>query len=165
MTKEEQTIMENVTRFKAALAAVLAAMTALWGWFGWLVVAWVGCMAIDYITGYSAAAKNGEWSSNIAREGLWHKAGCICAVLAAGILDAVVGYLLGNIHGLELPFAYTVLVCPLAVTWYLLMELGSILENVGKMGAPLPEFLKKMIAVLRATVDSAGGQASENMKQ
>ena len=64
-------MMENVTKFKAALAAVLAAMTALWGWFGWLVLAWVGCMAIDYITGYSAAAKNGEWSSKIAREGLW----------------------------------------------------------------------------------------------
>lgn len=148
--------MEHVTRFKAALSAVLAAMTALWGWFGWLVLAWVACMAIDYITGYSAAAKNGEWSSNIAREGLWHKAGCICAVLAAGILDAVVGYLLGNIHGLALPFQYTVMVCPLAVTWYLLMELGSILENVGKMGAPLPEFLKKMIAVLKATVDTGG---------
>ena len=153
-------MMENVTKFKAALAAVLAAMTALWGRFGWLVLAWVGCMAIDYITGYSAAAKNGEWSSQIAREGLWHKAGCIFAVLVAGILDAVVGYLLGNIHGLALPFEYTVFVCPLVVVWYMLMELGSILENVGKMGAPLPEFLKKMIVVLKATVDSAGDAAS-----
>ena len=152
-------MMENVTRFKAALAAVLGAMTALWGWFGWLVIAWLGCMAIDYITGYSAAAKNGEWSSAIAREGLWHKAGCIFAVLAAGILDAVVGYLLGNIQGLMLPFQYTVLACPLVVTWYLMMELGSILENVGKMGAPLPEFLKKMIFVLKATVDSTGDTA------
>lgn len=158
-------MMEQVTRFKAALAAVLAAMTALWGWFGWLILAWVACMAIDYITGYSAAAKNGEWSSNIAREGLWHKAGCIFAVLVAGILDAVVGYLLGNIQGLELPFTYTVLVCPLVVTWYLLMELGSILENVGKMGAPLPEFLKKMIAVLKATVDTAGDKASDGREE
>ena len=57
MKKEDTDMMENVTKFKAALAAVLAAMTALWGWFGWLVLAWVGCMAIDYITGYSAAAK------------------------------------------------------------------------------------------------------------
>ena len=153
-------MMENVTRFKAALAAVLAAMTALWGWFGWLVLAWVGCMAVDYFTGYGAAMKNGEWSSNIAREGLWHKVGCIFAVLVAGILDAVVGYLLGNIEGLALPFTYTVIICPLVVTWYLLMELGSILENVGRMGAPLPEFLKKMIAVLKATVDTAGDQAS-----
>ena len=149
-------MMENVTRFKAALSAVLAAMTALWGWFGWLVLAWVVCMAVDYFTGYGAAMKTGEWSSNIAREGLWHKAGCIFAVLVAGILDAVVGYLLGNIEGLALPFTYTVIICPLVVTWYLLMELGSILENVGKMGAPLPEFLKKMIAVLKATVDTAG---------
>ena len=148
-------MMENVTKFKAALTAVLAAMTALWGWFGWLVVAWVGCMAIDYITGYSAAAKNGEWSSQIAREGLWHNAGCIFAVLVAGILDAVVGYLLGNIEGLALPFTYTVIICPLVVTWYLLMELGSILENVGKMGAPLPEFLKQMIEILKDTVDTA----------
>lgn len=153
-------MMENVTKFKAALAAVLAAMTALWGWFGWLVLAWVACMAIDYITGYSAAAKNGEWSSDIAREGLWHKAGCIFAVLVAGILDAVLGYILGNIQGLALPFTYTVLVCPLVVTWYLLMELGSILENVGKMGAPLPQFLKKMIAVLKATVDTVGEKTS-----
>lgn len=158
-------MVENVTRFKAALAAVLAAMTALWGWFGWLVLAWVACMAIDYITGYSAAAKNGEWSSNIAREGLWHKAGCIFAVLVAGILDAVVGYLLGNIEGLALPFTYTVIICPLVVTWYLLMELGSILENVGKMGAPLPEFLKKMIAVLKATVDTAGDKASDGREE
>ena len=158
-------MMENVTRFKAALAAVLAAMTALWGWFGWLVLAWVACMAIDYLTGYSAALKTGEWSSDIAREGLWHKAGCIFAVLVAGILDAVVGYLLGNIHGLALPFEYTVIICPLVVTWYLLMELGSILENVGKMGAPLPEFLKKMIAVLKATVDTAGEKASKGKEE
>ena len=151
--------MEHVNRFKAALAAVVAAMTALWGWFGWLVLAWVACMAIDYITGYSAAAKNGEWSSAVAREGLWHKAGCIFAVLAAGILDAVVGYLLGNIQGLTLPFTYTVLVAPLVVAWYILMELGSILENVGKMGAPLPEFLRKMIAVLKGTVETAGESA------
>ena len=154
--------MEQVTKFKAAVAAVLAAMTALWGWFGWLVLAWAACMAIDYATGYGAAMKNGEWSSEIAREGLWHKAGCIFAVLVAGILDAVLGYILGNIKGLEIPFTYTVLVCPLVVTWYLLMELGSILENVGKMGAPLPEFLKKMIAVLKATVDTAGGDAADH---
>lgn len=152
-------MMENVTRWKASLAAVLAAMTALWGWFGWLLLAWGACMAIDYMTGYGAALKNGEWSSDIAREGLWHKAGCIFAVLAALILDGVVGYLLGNIPGLALPFSYTVFISPLVVTWYLLMELGSILENVGKMGAPLPEFLKKMIAVLKATVDSTGDQS------
>lgn len=154
--------MEQVTKFKAAVAAVLATMTALWGWFGWLVFVWVGFMAIDYITGYGAAMKNGEWSSEIAREGLWHKAGCIFAVLVAGILDAVLGYILGNIQGIKLPFDYTVLVCPMVVMWYLLMETGSIIENIGKMGATVPEFLKKMIVVLKATVDTAGDNAGKN---
>ena len=158
-------MMENITQFKAALAAVLAAMTALWGWFGWLVLAWVACMAIDYATGYGAAMKNGEWSSEIAREGLWHKGGCIFAVLVAGILDAVVGYLLGNIEGLEMPFTYTVFVCPLVVAWYIMMELGSILENVGKMGAPLPEFLKRMIAVLKASIDTNGEHAVDGERE
>lgn len=65
-------------------------------------------------------------------------------------------------HDLAPVCGYTVLISPLVVTWYLLMELGSILENVGKMGAPLPEFLKKMIAVLKATVDTAG---EENRKE
>ena len=57
-------MMEHVTRFKAALAAVLAAMTALWGWFGWLLLAWGACMAIDYISGTAAACKSGEWNSS-----------------------------------------------------------------------------------------------------
>ena len=142
-----------------AIGIIGGVIASLFGGWDTALQTLVIFMAIDYITGYSAAAKNGEWSSKIAREGLWHKVGCIFAVLVAGILDAVVGYLLGNIHGLALPFEYTVFVCPLVVVWYMLMELGSILENVGKMGAPLPEFLKKMIAVLKASVDSAGEKA------
>ena len=149
---------ENLVTIKTAIVAACTALGAFLGWKGVMLIAWVAVMALDYISGTAAACKAGEWNSATAREGLWHKAGCIFAVLVAGILDAVVGYLLGNIEGLALPFAYTVIICPLVVTWYLLMELGSILENVGKMGAPLPEFLKKMIAVLKATVDTAGNK-------
>ncbi|MCQ2439443.1 MAG: phage holin family protein [Oscillospiraceae bacterium] len=156
--------MENVNRFKAVIAAVIAALTALWGWFGWLVVAWLACMTIDYFTGYGAAMKNGEWSSVIAREGIWHKVGCVVTVIAACILDAVVGYLI-NIPGITLPWTYTVLFAPLVVAWYILMEMGSILENVGKMGAPLPGFLKKAIAVLAKTADTAGEHAVDGSEK
>lgn len=149
-------MIEKVNGFKAAAAAVIAALTALWGWFGWLVLAWMVCMSIDYLTGYAAAGKNGEWSSAIAREGIWHKVGCIITVLVAGLLDGVIGYLLGNITALTLPFTYTVFLCPLVVAWYLLMELGSITENVGKLGAPVPPLLRRAIAVLKDSVDEAG---------
>ena len=52
--------MESINTFKAALSAILAALTALWGWFGWLVVAWVACMLIDYLTGSAVALHAGK---------------------------------------------------------------------------------------------------------
>lgn len=146
--------MDKVNGFKAWLSAVLGVLTALWGWFGWLVIAWIVCMALDVITGMAVGAKRGEWSSRVAREGLWHKAGSVAAVAIAGIMDLVLGHLLGSMEAL--PFTYTVLLCPLVVVWYILTEAGSIVENAGKMGAPVPGWLKKAIAALRESVDAAG---------
>ncbi len=138
---------------KAAVAGAGAAFTAAFGWFGWLIVAWVGCMAIDYITGSGVAAKQGQWSSARARDGLWHKAGMIFAVGAAGVLDLVIGLIVGNIPAIKLPWEYTVLLCPLVVCWYIITELGSIVENAAAMGAPVPKFLKKAIAALGEQLD------------
>ena len=152
--------MEHINSFKAALAAVCAALTALWGWFGWVVVAWVGCMLIDYATGSAAALRAGEWSSKSARDGIWHKLGSVVAVIVAAILDTVIGHLLGNVPGVELPFTYTVLLCPLVVIWYILTEAGSIIENAGALGAPIPAWLTKMIAALESKVDQAGDNMS-----
>lgn len=139
--------------FKAALAAVLAALTTLWGWFGWLVLAWIFCMAADYLTGTAAALKAGQWSAQKAREGLWGKVGCIAAVLIAGMLDGVVGLLIANVPAITLPWDYSVLLCPLVIAWYIFTELGSILEHVGALGAPIPGFLKRAVAALREAVD------------
>lgn len=160
---------ENALSLKAAITTCLGFLTALWGWFGWLVVAWVVCMTIDYLTGYSAAMKNGEWNSSVAREGLWHKGGCIIVVLVAVILDCLVGYLLENIPVVELPFDYSTFLTGLVLIWYILMEIGSIIENVGKLGTKIPPWLRRTIAVLKNSVDAAadkaipGGDAGEHM--
>ena len=148
--------MDNIHAFKAALAAVGAALTALWGWFGWVVVAWIVLMVIDYVTGSAAALRAGEWASKTARDGIWHKLGSVVAVMAAAILDVVIGHLLRNVPGVELPFAYTVVLCPLVVVWYILTEAGSIIENAGALGAPIPAWLTKMVASLGSSVDHAG---------
>ena len=153
--------MEHVNVFKAALAAFVAALTALWGWLGWLVISWVACMAIDYLTGSAAAWRKGEWSSTVARNGLWHKAGCIAAVAVAALLDGVMGHLLGAIGPEALPFEYTVFLCPLVLVWYILTEAGSIIENAGDMGAPLPGWLKKAIVSLKSKVDQAAPEKTE----
>ena len=148
--------MEHINSFKAAVAAFCAALTALWGWFGWVVVAWIVFMLIDYAAGSAAALRAGEWSSKTARDGIWHKLGSVVAVIVAAILDTVIGHLLDNVPGMELPFTYTVLLCPLVVIWYILTEAGSIIENAGALGAPIPAWLTKMIASLGAKVDQAG---------
>ena len=148
--------MEHVNAFKAAVAAFCGALTALWGWFGWVVVAWVVCMVIDYAAGSAAALRAGEWSSKSARDGIWHKLGSVVAVMVAAILDTVIGHLLANLPGVELPFTYTVLLCPVVLVWYILTEMGSIVENVGEMGAKVPAFLKNIIAVLHTGVEESG---------
>lgn len=147
--------MEHVNEFKLALAACAAALTALWGWFGWIVLALVFLMIVDYVCGSAIAMKEHAWSSATARAGIWHKCGCILAVVVAGMADLIIGQILGNLP-LELPFAYSVLFCPMVVVWYILTEMGSILENAVKMGAPVPAFLKKSLELTLDAVDEAG---------
>lgn len=156
--------MEHINGFKAALAAVIGCLTALWGWFGWLVLAWIGCMVLDYITGSAAALKAGKWSSAVAREGLWHKLGSVVAVLVAAILDGVIRLVLEHVPMLELPFEYTVFVSVLVLVWYIITELGSITENAGDLGAPIPDWLGKMLQALGESVDKAGDSAGKNLK-
>lgn len=148
---------DRVKGFKAAISAGAAALTALWGWFGWLILAWGACMALDVLTGMAAGCVRGEWSSRIAREGLWHKVGSVAAVTAAGVLDLVMGLLTRELSPGALPFTYTVFLCPLTVVWYLLTEVGSILENVGEMGVPVPGWLSRAVAALRSKTEEKGG--------
>ncbi len=146
--------MEHVNGIKAAVSAAVAALTALWGWFGWQVVGWVGFMVLDYITGTCAALKSGKWSSKLAREGIWHKMGSVCAVLASAGLDLVIGQVLAQAPA-ALPFAYTVLLSPFVVGWYILTEAGSVVENAGELGAPIPSWLRKAIAAFTDKLDQS----------
>lgn len=78
--------MENDNIFiwiKAAVVAVASAFSAAFGWMGLLFLAWVCCMAMDWISGSAAAASKGKWSSSVARAGAWHKAGMIIVVVVA----------------------------------------------------------------------------------
>lgn len=148
--------MENNNIFlavKAAITCLCGAFSAAFGWLGWLVLAWIGCMVVDYISGSSAAMKAGQWSSAQARAGIWHKAGMIVVVIVAAVADKVLAIVLANIPGL--PIDYTVLLLPMVLVWYILTELGSILENAAAMGAPVPEFLIRILANAKDTVEVA----------
>lgn len=147
--------MERINAFKAACTAMLGALTALWGWLGWLVVGWIGLMLLDYISGSAAALKQGNWSSKIAREGIWHKIGMVVVVVVAAGSDMLIALVLGHLPVVDLPIQYTGLICPLVLVWYCLTELGSIGENAILMGAPVPGWLPKLLASGKAAVDTA----------
>ena len=51
---------------------------------------------------------------------------------------------------------YGVLIAPMVITWYIVTELGSIVENAAKMGAPVPPWLVKFLAAVEDATDHAG---------
>ena len=132
---------------KAAATAAAGAFGAAFGWLGWLVAAWVVCMALDWLSGSAAAAAKGNWSSAAARAGIWHKSGMILVVLVAAVTDCVLGVTVEHLPMLGLD--YTVLVLPVTLVWYIFTELGSIAENATAMGAPVPSWPTRLLAAGR----------------
>lgn len=149
---------EKLLAFKTALAAVFTAIGAFLGWKGVMLVGWIVVMALDYLTGTLAACKSGQWSSTVARDGLWHKGGMIAVVVVAALGDWIIFIVAEHIPlGIQWPG----IVLPLVLAWYILTELGSILENAVKMGASVPEWLVKLLKVGKDAVDNAGGSFQE----
>ena len=136
---------------KVGLTALFSGLAAFLGWRGIAALAWVGVMALDYISGTAAACKAGQWNSAAARSGLWHKGGMILVVLASAIADGVLGMLCSHLPGDALRWPYVVL--PLVLAWYIITELGSILENAVKLGAPVPQWLIKLLKTGKETLD------------
>ena len=134
---------EKLTAWKAGLTALITGLTAFLGWKGIAALAWVAAMALDYISGTAAACKEGKWSSQVARDGLWHKMGMILAVLVAAIADGVLTVLCRQLP--EMGIAWPGMVLPVVLIWYLLTELGSILENAVRLGAKVPAWLSKLL--------------------
>lgn len=133
---------DTLIEYKLTLTAVVFFIAEFLGWKGILALAWVAGMALDYLSGTLAAMKDGEWSSEVARAGLWHKGGMIFVVVVAACADLLLSIMCKN---MGMRFQYTGLVLPLVLIWYNFTELGSILENAVKMGAPVPKWLVQFL--------------------
>ena len=144
---------DNLLTVKAMIAAFFTALGAFLGWKGVMLLAWVGVMMLDYLSGTLAAALGGEWSSAVAREGLKHKGGMILVVTVAAIADVVMVIIVEHVPiGIQWPG----LILPMVLAWYIITELGSILENAVKMGAPVPAWMVKLLKASAQIVEGAG---------
>lgn len=130
---------------------------------GFLIVA----MVLDYITGMLASKKEAinhpddpsyGWNSKKGAQGIIKKVGYLCVIAVALMVDYIILNVAGTL-GFQAPEqAFFAL---LVAVWYFLNEVLSIIENVGRMGAPVPEWLSKYIAVLKNKIDSKGQEEDE----
>ena len=144
----------KMLEIKAAVAAFFAITGTFLGWKGVLLLIWAAVMVLDYITGTMAARKNAEWNSSRAREGLFHKGGMIVVVLVAMLFDACLALVAINLPVLNMTWPGVIF--PVVLAWYILTELGSIIENSIEMGAPVPAWLAKGLKISASAVDRAG---------
>lgn len=149
---------DKAVEIKAAVVAFIAFLTTLWGWVGWAIIVWLACVLLDYATGTWAAKSAGEWSSEKARSGLWHKLGEIVGVACAAFCDLGL-HAAQEIVGLDAGIQVGLVVTPLVLLWYTVTELGSIAENAEKLGAPIPEWLKRGLEQYRDKLDTDGKAA------
>ena len=147
----------KLTAMKAAIAAFFTALGAFLGWQGVIAVIWIAAMGADYISGTIAAIKMGEWSSKVARDGALHKLGMLFVVIVAALGDITISIACEHLpFGVEWPG----MILPLAFVWYILTELGSILENAVKMGAPIPEWLMNLLKAGLKIINTKGEELS-----
>lgn len=154
--------MDNLNELKVWLTAAVFAVAGFLGWQGVLLVAWVLLMVADYISGTLAAKHLGNWSSRVARDGIMHKGGMVLVVAAAGITDLVLWAVCDK---LPMSWEWPVLVLPLVLVWYILTEIGSILENAGKMGAPIPGWFAAALDAGLHIVDQQGEEIADKIAQ
>lgn len=76
---------------------------------------------LDMITGLIKAFKEKNYTSSVMREGLFHKAGSVLVVCFGVLVDYAQNYL---DLGVSVPVALTM------CAYIILMEIGSIIENV-----------------------------------
>ena len=145
---------DKALEFRALLTVAISFIVALLGWVGIAVAVMLACMVLDYITGTWAAKAHAEWTSEKAREGLWHKLGEIVALLVAALCDIAVGVILSSAAApLIGDYHHRGYITLIVAVWYIFTELGSILENAAKLGAPIPEKLIKGIGRLKRKAD------------
>ena len=92
-----------------------------------------GFIVLDMLTGLVKAFKEKSYTSTIMREGLFHKCGSVLAVVFGLLVDYAQTFV---DLGVKIPVAFAF------CTYIILMECGSIIENVGKIN---PEIIPAKI--------------------
>lgn len=124
-------------------------------------------MVVDYITGMLASKAeairepdNPEygWSSRKGILGILKKTAYVCIIVVAVSLDHILVQAAAPL-GFELPRAIFGL---LVTIWMVLNEMLSVVENAGRMGAPVPRWLARCVASLKDKIDQEAEREADH---
>ncbi|MCY7487946.1 holin family protein [Paenibacillus alvei] len=128
---------------KCGGAAATSVVTYLYGGWSGVLMALLALSAFDYFTGFIAAGVNGELKSRIGLWGISRKVFIFGMVAVGHIIDGV----LGDAHMFRDAVAY----------FYMANEVLSIIENGGKMGAPIPPVIMQAVEILKGKGGNKNG--------
>ena len=140
---------------------VIAALGVIAAYFNVLlipIVVLVFVMVTDYISGMISAKKSGELSSRLGIMGIAKKVGYLALVAVGMVVDYLISSALVHV-GIEIQINYCFAL--IITIWLIVNELISILENLGELDVPIPNFLRKSIHKIKDSVDSKTGDKND----
>lgn len=144
---------------QGALSAAGAFLSAKLGILFPVLMILASMMVVDYISGMMASKveaiehpddPNYGWSSKKGAKGIAKKVGYLCIIAVAMVVDYLT---LKVASALGIAISAKAIFGLMVAVWYILNELLSIIENAGRMGANVPDWLRKYIAVLKRKID------------
>ena len=135
---------------QAIISAALAAFASYLGALAVPIIVLMVMMIIDYLSGMSAAWSEGTLSSKLGAKGIVKKVGYMALIVVAMGVDYLI---CSGISAASLDLPYTMWFGLLVAVWLIINEMISILENLGRLGVPIPGFLRAIVRKLKISAD------------
>ena len=140
---------ENIG-IQAIIAAALAAFASYLGALAVPIIVLMVMMIIDYLSGMLAAWSEGTLSSKAGAKGIVKKVGYMALIVVAMGVDYLI---CSGVSAASLDLPYTMWFGLLVAVWLIINEMISILENLGRLGVPIPGFLRAIVKKLKISAD------------
>ena len=141
--------------FQIIFAGAVGALAAYFNVLLIPLVVLIAVMLIDYVTGMAGAAYTKQLNSRVGVRGIIKKAGYLALVAVGMVVDYLISAALVYI-GIDAHINYCFGM--MITIWLIINELISILENLGELNIPLPNFLVKTVKTLKGRVEDSAGK-------
>ena len=150
--------MEN-KGLQMVLSAAVAAFSVYFNALAVPLIVLLIAMTADYISGMTAAYISAELSSKRGIQGIVKKLSYMVMVAVAMGVDWLIHSGLGAFN---INVDCDMWVGLIVTAWLIINEMISILENLSRIGVPMPSFLINIVQKLKNTVDKDGENNAKN---